>query len=397
MSAPGRPADLGDARGADRPPPVYSARCAGPSSSLPCSRCWSVRSGATPGAAADRTVRILTGAPTTLDPAAQGDAGSAAVTAQLFESLTAFDANREVRPALAESWRFDDGAKRVTFHLRNGLTFSDGSPLRPSDVQRSWLRLIDPAHPSPLASIAFDIVGAEAYLRGQSKDPSSVGIHADDAANDLTVDLVRPAADFVNIVAGPSFSVVPPAVGKDAGRAAAGQPVRRERRIRPDRDDLEWARFDGQRALLGRYDQPCRRSSSSATWAAGARSRRSRTASSTTRRSAASTRRGSCTTRRSDRRSSRSRRSRPSTTASRRPGRRSTTSRSARRSPRRSIGVGWWSSPIRAATSSSPIRWSRPASLVEARPISSRSTIRQTRASFSRRRASRAAPGSPRR
>jgi ABC-type transport system substrate-binding protein len=178
--------------------------------------------GATPGAAADRTVRILTGAPTTLDPAAQGDAGSAAVTAQLFESLTAFDANREVRPALAESWRFDDGAKRVTFHLRNGLTFSDGSPLRPSDVQRSWLRLIDPAHPSPLASIAFDIVGAEAYLRGQSKDPSSVGIHADDAANDLTVDLVRPAADFVNIVAGPSFSVVPPAVGTDAAALQPG-------------------------------------------------------------------------------------------------------------------------------------------------------------------------------
>src|SRR3954453_17425077 len=75
----------------------------------------------------DRPVRILTGPPTTLDPAAQGDAGSAAITAQLFESLTAFDANREVRPALAESWRFETGAKRVTFHLRNGLTFSDGS------------------------------------------------------------------------------------------------------------------------------------------------------------------------------------------------------------------------------------------------------------------------------
>ncbi len=179
--------------------------------------------GAAPGAAADRTVRILTGEPTTLDPAAQGDSGSAAITAQLFESLTAFDAEREVRPALAESWRFDDGARRVTFHLRDGLTFSDGSPLRPSDVARSWMRLIDPDHPSPLASIAFDIAGAEAYLRGQSSDPTTVGIHADDAANDLTVDLVRPAADFVNIVAGPSFSVVPPGVGQGSEALTPGK------------------------------------------------------------------------------------------------------------------------------------------------------------------------------
>lgn len=166
-------------------------------------------------AGADRPVRFLSGAPTTLDPAAQGDSGSAAVTAQLFESLTTFDADLQIRPALAESWRFDDGGRRVTFHLRPNLAFSDGTPLRPSDVVRSWLRLIDPAHPSPLASLALDIEGAEAFLRGQSADPASVALRADDAAGDLVVDLVRPATDFVNIVASPMFGVVPPAVGSD--------------------------------------------------------------------------------------------------------------------------------------------------------------------------------------
>ena len=59
--------------------------------------------------------------------------------------------------------------------LRPDLAFSDGSPLRPSDVVRSWLRIIDPAQPSPLASLALDIAGAEAYLRGQNPDPGSVG------------------------------------------------------------------------------------------------------------------------------------------------------------------------------------------------------------------------------
>jgi oligopeptide transport system substrate-binding protein len=163
----------------------------------------------------DRTVRILTGAPTSLDPAVQGDAGSAAITAQLFESLTTFDNDLQLRPALAESWRFDAGNRRVTFQLRAGLAFSDGSPLRPSDVVRSWLRLIDPATPSPLASLALDIVGAGAYLHGQSTDPGTVGLHADDAVNTLTVDLARPASDFPNIVSGPTFAVVPPGVGSD--------------------------------------------------------------------------------------------------------------------------------------------------------------------------------------
>src|SRR6185436_1006503 len=50
------------------------------------------------GAGPDRTVRILAGEAATLDPAAQSDAGSAAITAQLFESLTAFDAQLQLRP-----------------------------------------------------------------------------------------------------------------------------------------------------------------------------------------------------------------------------------------------------------------------------------------------------------
>ena len=176
-----------------------------------------------PTGSSDRPVRILAGSPTSLDPAVQGDAGSAAISAQLFESLTTFDSNLHLRPALAESWRFDPSSRRVTFHLRSGLTFSDGSPLRPSDVVRSWLRLIDPAAPSPLASLALDIQGAEAFLRGQAIDPGSVGLHADDAANDLTVDLVRPASDFPNIVAGPTFAVVPPGVGKDPAALEPGE------------------------------------------------------------------------------------------------------------------------------------------------------------------------------
>lgn len=158
-------------------------------------------------AAGTDEVTILLGSPATIDPAAQGDIGSAAVSAQLFESLTAFDPGLRIRPALAASWDIDEAGHRVVFHLRDGLTFSDGTPLTGADVVRSWLRLIDPAAPSPLASLMSDVTGATAYLGGTAS-PADVGLHAD--GRDVTVDLLKPAADFASVVAGPSFAVVPP-------------------------------------------------------------------------------------------------------------------------------------------------------------------------------------------
>jgi oligopeptide transport system substrate-binding protein len=105
--------------------------------------------------------------------------------------------------------------------LRGGR-FSDGTPLLPSDVVRSWLRLIDPGQPSPLAVLALDIEGAAAFLRGESSNPDSVGLHASDSALELTVDLVRPASDFPNIVSGPIFGVVPRGVGRDSSALNPG-------------------------------------------------------------------------------------------------------------------------------------------------------------------------------
>ena len=64
-------------------------------------------------AAGSDTVRILMGAASDLDPAAQGDIASAAISAQLFEGLTAIDAQLQTRPALAASWDFRDGGATV--------------------------------------------------------------------------------------------------------------------------------------------------------------------------------------------------------------------------------------------------------------------------------------------
>ena len=73
-------------------------------------------------ASAPRTARPGSSAATasTLDPAAQGDVTSASISAQLFETLTTFDADLRLQPALAQSWQVDEGGTRVVFHLRPG-------------------------------------------------------------------------------------------------------------------------------------------------------------------------------------------------------------------------------------------------------------------------------------
>jgi oligopeptide transport system substrate-binding protein len=166
------------------------------------------------------TVRILIGPAASLDPASQGDIGSAAISAQLFESLTAIDAQLQTRPALASSWEFRDGGATVVFHLRPGITFSDGAPITAADVVRSWFRIIDPAHPSPLLSLMGDVQGAVAYARGQSTDKSAVGLAVD--GGDVVAHLTRPATDFPTIVASPTFAIVPTAIDTGASGLAPG-------------------------------------------------------------------------------------------------------------------------------------------------------------------------------
>ncbi len=156
----------------------------------------------------------------TLDPAVQADAGSAQVVSQLFDSLTAVNSNQRVEPALASSWDTQNGGKRVLFHLRPGLTFSDGRALTADDVVKSWMRVLAPANPSQLAPLLDDIVGARAYREG-SGPASSVGISAP-SATEVQVDLTNPDADFPAIASGPTLAVVPPDLDSNPRLLAPG-------------------------------------------------------------------------------------------------------------------------------------------------------------------------------
>jgi oligopeptide transport system substrate-binding protein len=158
-------------------------------------------------------VRILSGEPSSIDPARAGDVGSAAVIANLYETLTALDPSLTLRPALAESWVLEDEGRRVVFTLRPNLSFSDGSPLTADDVVRSWRRVVDPAAPSPLASLIADVLGVRDLLAGRTSDPASIGVRADGDRR-VIVDMVRAGGDLPTIVSSSTFAVVPRGSGQ---------------------------------------------------------------------------------------------------------------------------------------------------------------------------------------
>ncbi len=106
---------------------------------------------ATPGG----TLRFALGAsPSGVDPQQVGSNVSIYIARQLADSLTDQDpATGEIVPWLATSWDVSDDLTTFTFHLRDDVTFSDGTPLTATTVKANLDALAGPLGASaPLAA-----------------------------------------------------------------------------------------------------------------------------------------------------------------------------------------------------------------------------------------------------
>jgi peptide/nickel transport system substrate-binding protein len=63
------------------------------------------------------------------DPVVSGSGAQFRQLALVYASLTRTDEDGKAVPDLAESWDYNDKGDEVTFHLRDGLKFSDGTPV----------------------------------------------------------------------------------------------------------------------------------------------------------------------------------------------------------------------------------------------------------------------------
>lgn len=88
--------------------------------------------GTMPLYAADLTIGVKS-EPSSLDPQFHVLATNMQAAFTMFEPLVMMDAKAALQPALAESWE-NASPTEWLFHLREGVTFSDGTPLTADDV-----------------------------------------------------------------------------------------------------------------------------------------------------------------------------------------------------------------------------------------------------------------------
>ncbi len=94
----------------------------------------------------DVTIRIPLETPLdTLDPGKSVSEASYEVIDQLFLGLTAFDPTTyDAVPELAERWTVSDDGLTYTFHLRQGVTWTDGTPVTADDMVWTLRRNLHP-------------------------------------------------------------------------------------------------------------------------------------------------------------------------------------------------------------------------------------------------------------
>jgi peptide/nickel transport system substrate-binding protein len=116
-------------------------------------------------------------------------------------------AGAEVVPGLAEEMpTISDDGLVYEFKLREGLKYSDGSPVKASDFKSSIERLLE--QDSQGAGLGYTTIeGGAEYL--ESKKGGVSGIETDDAARTIKITLSEPRGAFLYELAIPFASVVP--------------------------------------------------------------------------------------------------------------------------------------------------------------------------------------------
>jgi peptide/nickel transport system substrate-binding protein len=117
------------------------------------------------------------------------------------------DAGAQPQPGLARAMpNVSDDGRTYRLRLRDGLRFSDGSPLHASDFKASIERVL--AMDSPGAALGYtNIKGAEQFMRRKTGEVE--GIQADDRTGDIEIQLVEPRGVFTYELAIPFAGVVP--------------------------------------------------------------------------------------------------------------------------------------------------------------------------------------------
>ena len=170
---------------------------------------------ATDGAKAEENTTASTGEkilsvqigpnPETIDPALNSAVDGGNMLLHSFECLLAVDESGQLIPGQAESWETSEDGLTWTFHLRDGLKWSDGTELTANDFVYSWRRVCDPMVAAPYAETVLGMV--EGYKSAIEGELEALQVVAEDDKT-LVVTLSAPCPFFGSLAAFATLSPV---------------------------------------------------------------------------------------------------------------------------------------------------------------------------------------------
>jgi len=173
------------------------------------------------GGGGGRVGGILTGTyssfPEYLDPGLSFSLEGATALQNVYVPLLTYAhadgaAGARLVPGLAEGLpRIDQRGKRYTLHLRPGLRYSDGTPVRASDFRFAIERLY--RLNSVGSTFYTDIVGAERFAR--TKQGGIAGIDTDDKSGTIVIHLAKPIGFFDYLLGLPYAAPLPPSTPEE--------------------------------------------------------------------------------------------------------------------------------------------------------------------------------------
>lgn len=99
--------------------------------------------------------------PDGLDPQRTTAASTFQITNNLYDALLKVDTAGQLQPGLAESWETSQDGLSITFHLRQGVSFSNGNPCDAAAVVASFDRLKADESPRAADYASFTVSAAD--------------------------------------------------------------------------------------------------------------------------------------------------------------------------------------------------------------------------------------------
>lgn len=99
----------------------------------------------------------------------------------VYQSMTAYTSDGQILPQLAEELpTISDDQKTITFKIKEGQKFSDGTELNANDVKYTFMLMADPAYVGERLDGSFNFIeGWDEYQNGDAEDVSGIVVEDD--------------------------------------------------------------------------------------------------------------------------------------------------------------------------------------------------------------------------